>query len=69
MQFLFGMAMLQLIVTMTMWYVKAHIWVAKWILRTSWRAMRLAWRQIQNAIETQRSNRAFRAAAERRDQA
>lgn len=67
MQFLFGMAMLQLIVTMTMWYVKAHIWVAKWILKSSWRAMRSAWRQIQTAIETQRSNRAFRTAAERRD--
>ncbi|MHB1351741.1 MAG: hypothetical protein ACYC5S_08535 [Thiobacillus sp.] len=66
MQFLFGMALLELIVKMTMWYVRAHIWVAKWILRTSWRSLRVAVRQIQHAIEIQRSNRVFRAASEKR---
>ncbi|MHB1075576.1 hypothetical protein [Thiobacillus sp.] len=65
MQFLFGMMLLELVVKITMLYVRAHVWIARWLLLSSWRALRVAVRQIQHAIETQRSNRAFRAADER----
>jgi hypothetical protein len=49
MQFLFGMAMLQLIVTMTMAMVRAHVWAAKFAGRLAWQVMRAAWATLQDA--------------------
>lgn len=66
MQFLFGMMMIELVVQITLGLARAHLWLAKWTLRTSWRALRAAYRQARVAVDMYHSNRAFRSAAARR---
>lgn len=58
MQFLFGMVVLEMVVQGTLFFVRAHVWAVKWILRTSWRAWLVAWRQVR--IEMHRRNAASR---------
>ncbi|MHB0973209.1 MAG: hypothetical protein ACYC0P_03090 [Thiobacillus sp.] len=66
MQFVFGMLMAELIIKFVMMWVRMWLWLGKFVLRTSWRGLRLAVRHAQAAIEMHRSARAFRAASEKR---
>lgn len=63
MQFLFGMMMIELVVKAGLWWARGWLWLAKWMLRTSWRAARLGAQQIRHVIETHRSHQAFRKSA------
>ncbi len=49
MQFLFGMAMLELIVQGTMMMLRMHWWAAKFAWRLAWQLGRVAWDVARDA--------------------